>query len=126
MRDFYQKFKSAYPGVIKDWQTDNGQENLGEFDQELKKNDIPHFFSYPRCLRMNSIIGRYQRTFQEEFLDSNLHLIHDKILFNQELAEYIIFYNTRRIHKSLDKQSPIHYLISEGLMSKKTVSHTGS
>jgi len=122
--DFYQKFKSVYPGTIVDWQTDNGQENQGEFEKQLAKDKIPHFFTYPRCPRINGIIERYQRTFQEEFLNPNLHLIHDKILFNQKLAQYIVFYNTKRVHKSLGLKSPMDYLIDEGLMSKKTVSYT--
>jgi len=123
-QDFYWKFKSVYPGTIVDWQTDNGQENQGEFEKQLAKDRIPHFFTYPRCPRINRIIERYQRTFQEEFLDPHLHLIHDKILFNQKLAEYIVFYNTKRVHKTLNLKSPMDCLIDEGLMSKKTVSHT--
>jgi transposase InsO family protein len=123
-QDFYQKFKSVYPGVINDWQSDNGLENLGEFEKQLKKDKILHYFTYPRCPKINGVVERYQRTFQEEFLYPNLHLIHDKITFNKELAEYLIFYNTKRPHKSLGNKSPMDYLITEGLMSKKTVSYT--
>ena len=108
-QDFYQKFKSVYPRTIVDWQTDNGQENQKEFEQQLARDKIPHFFTYPRCPRINGIIERYQRTFQEEFLNPNLHLIHDKILFNQKLAQYIVFYNTKRAHKSLGLKSPMDY-----------------
>ena len=65
-KDFYHKFKSCYPGKIKDWQPDNGKENLGDFDKELEKDKVPHSFSYPRCPRINSIIERYNRTIQVE------------------------------------------------------------
>ena len=126
MKDFYQKFKSVYPGRIKDWQSDNGKENLKEFDQELEREGIPHLFSYPNCPRINGIIERYNRTIQEEFLNHNLDLIHDKILFNQRLADYLVFYNTKRAHKSLGLKSPVDYLISEDLMSKKSVTCTGA
>lgn len=61
-KDFYHKFKSCYPGEIKDWQSDNGQENLGDFDKELEKDEVPHLFSYPKCPQINSIIERYNRT----------------------------------------------------------------
>jgi hypothetical protein len=44
MKDFYQRFKRVYPWTIKSWQSDNGSENLGEFDDLLKKEKIPHFF----------------------------------------------------------------------------------
>lgn len=124
-KDFYHKFKQVYPGKkIKDWQSDNGLENLGDFEKELKKDKIPHFFTYPRCPRINGVIERYNRTLQEQFINPNLDLIHDKILFNQKLAEYIIFYNTKRVHKTLGNISPMDFLISQGLMSNKSVSYT--
>lgn len=124
MKDFYQKFKSVYPGKIKDWQSDNGKENLGEFDKELEKEKTPHLFSYPNCPRINGIIERYNRTVQEEFINNNLEVVHDKILFNKKLAEYLVFYNTKRVHKSLGLKSPVDYLITEDLMSKKSVTYT--
>ena len=114
MRDFYMRFKSLYPLQIKDWQSDNGSENLGEFDKTLSKAQIPHLFIYPRCPRINSIVERYNRTIQEEFIDNHLDIIHDKPLFHQHLAEYMLFYLTKRIHKSLDKMTPVDYLIKKG------------
>lgn len=124
-KDFYYKFKSCYPGQIKDWQSDNGKENLGEFDRELEKDKIPHLFSYPKCPKINGIIERYNRTIQEEFINNNLDIIHDKILFNKKLAEYLVFYNTKRVHKSLGLKSPMDYLIEQGSMSNKSVTYTG-
>lgn len=117
MKDFYARFRAVYPLGIKDWQTDNGSENLGEFDKALRKTDIPHLFIYPGCPKINSIIERYNRTIQEEFIDSHLDIIHDKVLFYQHLAEYMVFYLTKRIHKSLDKMTPVDYLIKKGGMS---------
>ncbi len=124
MKDFYGRFNTVYPGIIKDWQTDNGQENLGEFDYELKRQNIPHLFSYPHCPKINAYIERYNRTIQEEFIDNNLDIIHDEKIFNQELAEYLIFYNTERPHKSLGLKSPIDYLILNGGMSHKSLTYT--
>ncbi|MDZ4228669.1 MAG: hypothetical protein U1C50_00270, partial [Patescibacteria group bacterium] len=42
MKDFYFRFKSVYPAEVKVWQSDNGSENLGEFDQQLTADNIPH------------------------------------------------------------------------------------
>ena len=117
MKDFYERFRAFYPLQIKDWQTDNGSENLGEFDKTLQEADIPHMFIYPRCPKINSIIERYNRTIQEEFIDNHLDIIHDKSLFHEHLAEYMVFYLTKRIHKSLDKMTPVDYLIQKGGMS---------
>ena len=117
MKDFYERFRTVYPLQIKDWQTDNGSENLGEFDKALHKAAIPHLFIYPRCPKINSIIERYNRTIQEEFIDNYLDIIHDKSLFHKQLADYMLFYLTKRIHKSLDKMTPVDYLIKKGGMS---------
>lgn len=117
MKDFYERFRAIYPLKIKDWQSDNGSENLGEFDKTLKDDNIPHLFIYPRCPKINSIIERYNRTLQEEFIDNHMDIIHDKRLFHQHLADYMLFYLTKRIHKSLDKMTPVDYLIKKGGMS---------
>ena len=125
MLDFYRRFKSVYPGNIIDWQTDNGAENLGEFDDALKADQIPHYFSYPHCPKIQTYIERYNRTLQEEFIDNNLDILDDKILFNQKLADYLIWYNTIRPHKSLDLKSPLGYLIEKGEMSQMSLTYTG-
>ncbi|MFC2149449.1 integrase core domain-containing protein [Candidatus Auribacterota bacterium] len=124
MKDFYHRFRQVYPCKIKDWQTDNGPENLGEFDEQLRKDKIPHNFSYPHCPRINSYIERYNRTIQEEFIDNHLDIINDKPLFNRALSEYLIFYNTVRPHKSLGLKSPIQYLILNKGMSHKSMTYT--
>jgi hypothetical protein len=75
MHYFYKRFESVYPGEIKIWQSDNGSENLGDFDKQPKKDEILHLFSYPRCPKIYSY--------------------NDKVLFNRQLADYLIFYNTK-------------------------------
>jgi len=124
MVDFYQKFKSVYPLTVKDWQTDNGGENLGEFEDRLIEDKIPHFFSYPRCPKINAVIERFNRTIQEDFVDQNLDVIDDKPEFNRRLGEYIIWYNTQKPHQTLGLKSPINYLIENNPMSNKSVTST--
>jgi transposase InsO family protein len=124
MTDFYQRFKSVYPGTVKTWQTDNGSENLGEFDDALRADQIPHYFSYPHCPKIQSYIERYNRTIQEEFIENNLDILDDKILLNQKLADYLIWYNTKRPHKSLGLKSPLQYLLEKGGMSQMSLTYT--
>lgn len=124
MEDFYERFQSVYPGEIKTWQSDNGSENLGSFDAALKRDGIPHLFSYPRCPKINAYIERYNRTLQEEFIDNHLDLIHDKALFHQKLADYLIFYNTQRVHKGLQNKTPVDYLIEQGVLSQRCLTYT--
>jgi len=124
MKDFYLRFKSIYPGEIIAWQTDNGSENLGEFDRQLKEDGISHFFIYPRCPKIDTYIERYNRTIQEEFINPNLDSIHDKGVFWKKLNEYLIYYNTKRPHHSLNLKSPLEYYIEEKGMSHKSLTYT--
>lgn len=123
-RDFFKKLQRVYPLDIKSVQTDNGMEFLGEFDDYLKRQNIPHYFIYPRCPRINGCIERYNRTLREEFLNQHVFLIADPGQLNLKLADYLIFYNTERPHKALGLKSPMDYLLSEGAMSNKSVTYT--
>jgi len=124
MKDFYQRFKAVYPTTIRVWQSDNGGENLGVFDQELEKDGIPHLFIYPRCPQIDTFIERYNRTIQEEFLDYHLDELIDINQGNQLLTEWNIYYNTKRRHHSLGLKSPLNYLIDNGGMSQMSLTYT--
>lgn len=123
-KDFFQKLQIVYPLDIKSVQSDNGMEFLGEFDDYLRSQNIPHLFTYPRCPRINGCIERYNRTLREEFLNHYLFLIEDPDRLNLQLADYLIFYNTERPHKTLGLKSPFDYLLSEGLMSNMSATCT--
>ena len=122
--DFYQKLIQVIPYKIKSVQTDNGLEFLGFFDAYLEKQNIPHIFTYPRCPKINGVVERFNRSIQEEFIDYNLHLIHNQKMFSLKLADYLLFYNCVRIHKSLGNITPMTYLIQKGVMSEKSVTYT--
>ena len=96
MTDFYNHFKSVYPGIIKTWQSDNGKENLGLFDQQLKKDNIPHYFYLSHCPKVDGFIERYNRTLQDDVIDPYLYLIHNKGVFGEKLTEYNIYYNSQK------------------------------
>ena len=124
MKDFYYRFKQIYPAIIKVWQSDNGPENLGVFDKQLAKDGIRHLFSYPRCPQINTFIERYNRTVQEECLDYHLDELIDLKQGNQVLADWNVYYNTKRRHHSLGLKSPIDYLIEQRGMSQKSLTYT--
>ncbi|MGQ9579131.1 MAG: hypothetical protein ACUVWQ_10975, partial [Candidatus Aminicenantales bacterium] len=79
------RFKEVYPLTIRSWQSDKGKENLGEFAEELKREGMAHYFSYPRCPKINTYIERYNRTIPEGFIDNNLDIIFDQPLFPKNL-----------------------------------------
>jgi len=124
MKDFYFRFKEVYPGIIRVWQSDNGSENLSVFDEQLEKDDIPHFFIYPRCPQIDTFIERYNRTLQEEYLDYHQDELIDLKQGNQILADWNIYYNIKRRHHSLGLKSPINYFIEEGGMSQMSLTYT--
>jgi hypothetical protein len=124
-RDFLSRLEMVYPLPIKSLQTDNGAEFLGEFDAYLKHKGIPHYFTYPRCPKINGCVERFNRTLKEEFINHNLHIINDLPRFREKLVDYLIFYNTQRPHKTLGLKSPIDYLVSQGATSKMIATSTG-
>lgn len=124
--DFYQKLIQVMPYKIKSVQTDNGLEFLGAFDAYLERMGIIHLFTYPRCPKINGIVERFNRSIQDEFVDLNLHLIHNQKTFSSKLADYLLFYNCTRIHKSLGNITPMAYLIQKGVMSEKSVTYTNN
>ena len=125
--DFFKKLELVYPlqAGIKIIQTDNGTEYHGEFASYLKRRDIKHLYIYPRCPKINAFVERANRTLQEEFIDSHLeYLLEDLSVFNRKLMDYLVWYNTKRVHKSLGNQTPIDYLLKNLPESHMYVTHT--
>ena len=125
-KDFFEKLQTWDAATIHDVQTDNGSEFQGEFDQHLDAQQIPHRWSYPRCPRINGCVERYQRTLNEEFIQVHEDSIREPREFLRHLGEYLVFYNSERIHHALGKQTPLGYLLSQKQMSKMSVTHTNA
>jgi len=122
--DFFKKLQLVFPMTIREVQTDNGLEFLGDFESYLTKHKIRHYFTYPRCPRINGVVERFNRTIQEDFLEFNLEYLFTPKDFCVKLAEWLIYYNCYRVHQSLGLKSPMDYLVTNGGMSKKFVSST--
>lgn len=99
--DFMDKLITIAPFTISHIQTDNGGEFSKYFDEKLTKLGIVHFWNYVKKPIYNGKIERYNRTSQEEFIDPNIGILFEDINeFNQQLADWCIFYNTKRPHYS--------------------------
>jgi transposase InsO family protein len=103
----------SFPYRIEQVLTDNGSEFMKSFQAELDRSSIPHWHTYPRTPKMNAHCERFNRTIQEEFVDWNLHLLHDPEKFNKKLATYLVWFNTKRPHKALNQKAPVQYLIQQ-------------
>ena len=117
-RDFFQKLELVFPYQIKRVQTDNGSEFHRYFKDYLKERKVVHYWNYPRRPYRNGHVEKYNRTIQDEFIDDHQILLENPDTFNQKLVDWLIWYNTKRPHWSLNLKSPVDYLISKDHLSK--------
>jgi len=123
-RDFIQKLQTVFPYPIKAIQTDNGSEFHKYFRAYLQEKAIAHYWNYPGRPYRQGHIEKLNRTIQEEFIDWNEVLLDDTNKFNQKLTEWLIWYNTKRYHWSLDLTSPVDYLIKNNFVAKMCWTNT--
>ena len=116
-RDFIQKLEHAFPYKIKAIQTDNGSEFHKYFMWYLKKRKIVHYWNYKGQPYKNGHIEKYNRTIQEEFIDQNERWFDNIDKFNEKMLEWVMWYNTKRYHWSLNLMSPVDYLINNNMVS---------
>ena len=97
--DFMDKLIKVAPFTISHIQTDNSSEFYSHFDLKLSELGIVHFWNYTRKPIYNGKIERYNRTSQEEFIDPSITLLFQDIgQFNNKLADWLLYYNTKRPH----------------------------
>ena len=93
--------------------TDNGSEFMKHFDEELRRLHKIHWHTYTKTPKMNAHVERFNRTLQDEFLDFHKDILRDPDTFNRRLMDYLIWYNTRRVHHAFqNKLSPVQFLAS--------------
>ncbi|MBW6441061.1 IS3 family transposase [Patescibacteria group bacterium] len=65
-------------------------------------------------------------TIVEDALDENEIYFNEIEQFNEKMLEWIIWYNTKRFHWSLNLQSPVDYLIKNNMISNMRWTNTSS
>jgi transposase InsO family protein len=118
---FFYLIMQMFPYEIKNALTDNGSEFKKYLDQLLKANGITHYHTYPKTPKMNAHCESFNGTIQDEFVDFNVNLLFDNTTkFNEKLSEYLLFYNTKRVHYAFkNKLAPLEVLTaSEYYVSK--------
>jgi transposase InsO family protein len=105
--------------------SDNGSEFKGAFDQTLKRLGLTHYWTYPKSPKMNAHAERFNRTLQESFVDYHEDLLFtDLALFNQKLADWLVFYNTQRPHHRFKQQPPLSFLLQHHPECQRYWTHT--
>jgi hypothetical protein len=109
---FFYLIIQMFPYEIKNVLTDNGSEFKLHLDALLTKNNITHYHTYPKTPKMNAHCESFNGTIQEEFVDYNINLLFDNTTkFNEKLKEYLLFYNTKRVHCAFNnKLAPLEVL----------------
>jgi transposase InsO family protein len=90
-------------------------------------NRISRWYTYPKSPKMNAHIERFNRTLQESFVDYHEDLLFTDVhLFNQNLADWLVFSNAQRPHSSLGQRSPLQFLIQHQPQCQMYWSHSGA
>lgn len=107
---------------IKNIQTDNGSEFMGEFDRYLKQLNIPHYFTYPRHPKQNSYVENSHGSDEREFyqqgnISSVLKDMQSRIINWQNI------WNSTRPHQALNYLTPNQYYTKwqEGRLPTKDI-----
>jgi transposase InsO family protein len=119
-RAIFAEVQQRFPHVIDMVLTDNGSEFKKHFAQEVTALAITHYHTYPHTPKMNAHIERFNRTMQEEFTRYHMGLLSvDRVQFEEKLEEYLLFYNTVRVHGAFKNlQSPYQFMVqSEELIA---------
>jgi transposase InsO family protein len=106
--DFLNRLHYLLEGKIKNIQTDNGSEFEKYFARTLVKLKIEHYYSRIKTPKDNPDNERFNRTLQDEFLCMG-NMVTDTTEFNRRLTEWLIEYNFKRPHQTLDYSTPINF-----------------
>lgn len=111
--EFFELCRQAFPFPFTFVLTDNGSEFAKHFTAKLNELHLIHYHTYPRTPKMNAHCERFNRTIQEEYIDYHANELLDPSSFNKGLMDYLIFYNTRRVHHAFkNKYSPVQFMLS--------------
>lgn len=99
-----------FPFKITSIQTDNGSEYLLNFHKRCRQLDITHYFTYPRCPKMNGRVERFIQTAIYEFFNYQNDLLDDIAMIRQKCKIFNHKYNYQRFHQVLHYKTPIEYL----------------
>lgn len=107
--DFLKRLKYLLSGnPIQAVHTDNGSEFAKYFKAACTSMNIERYFSRVRTPKDNAMLERFNRTLQEEFIDvSDTSTTIEE--FNTLLTEWLIEYNFKRPHQSLNYLTPMEY-----------------
>lgn len=110
--DFLGKLQAVAPFTVKRVHHDNGSEFYKHFVKACEQQNVIQLWNYPKKPQHNGMVERLNRSIQDEFIDWHLDdLAYDLDSFNHHLMDWLVWYNTKRPHYSLNLKSPMQYLL---------------
>jgi len=98
--------------TIKLMQTDNGHEFQEQFRNHLASLGIKHQYTWIHTPDQNGVVERSHRTDEEEFYQETEIDYSDINDINTKISLWLEYYNTKRLHFSLNYLTPEKYLVS--------------
>jgi transposase InsO family protein len=112
-KEFFDRCQKVFPFPFTFVLTDNGSEFKKYFAKELSRLHLIHYHTYPKTPKMNAHLERFNRTIQEEYIDYHSGDLLEPDIFNNNLIDYLLWYNTQRPHYAFrNKLSPVQYILS--------------
>jgi len=99
--DFLERINYLLDGQIKNAHQDNGSEFQKHFKELCQKLEIRQYHSRPRTPKDNPSMERFNQTLEYEWLKDG-NFTPDINLFNTRLKDFIIEYNFKRPHQTLN------------------------
>jgi len=89
------------------------------FENYVNDNEITHYYIYPRRPQMNTYVERFNGVIQSQFVDYAVDSMDEIGEFNDILMDCLLWYNTKKIHLSLEKKTPIDYYVEKHALLRK-------
>ena len=107
-RDFLLRLNYLLDGNMENIQTDNGSEFEKYFRQACEKLNLDRYYNRPRTPKDNPVNENFNGTLRREFLELG-NFTPDLQKFNHNLTEWLVEYNFKRPHQTLNYQTPIEF-----------------
>ena len=107
--DFLRRLYLLFDSQIKNIHIDNGSEFKKEFLKAAEELKIELYHARPYQPKDKPLVERFNGIIQQEYINlGNFTLDVEK--FNNNLIDWLLFYNFKRPHHSLDLHRPIEYV----------------
>jgi len=119
--DFLERLMYLVEGKVVIMHSDNGSEFAGEFEKACHTLNIKQVYSRPRTPKDNPQVERFNRTVQDEWLDLSEEGLDSIQKANEEISQWLVEYNSKRPHQSLDYLTPLEYAQREYFSKEKVL-----